>query len=198
MNDPDREQCRCNAQFTNSTCAEYFVSTNEEVDDNTPSIGTPYKCPRTPHAMLTIDGSPATPEILTKFKKLVPRAPRSSYRPIPIIHSLSPLRFSEETATSSLTEFLALADASSRKTPMLWLGPTAGGHNNAKNQKSTSQIWEYDAKMAKAAAGMDIEVLKMYNMTAQANSFGGNSFGEKVAITQAMMVVNWLSRLESS
>lgn len=44
----------------------------------------------------------------------------------------------------------------------------------------------------------DVEVLGMWNMTVQASSWDGMRFGESVAIVQAMMVVNWLSRLESS
>jgi hypothetical protein len=52
--------------------------------------------------------------------------------------------------------------------------------------------------MANVARENSIEVLKMWNMTVQAESWDGLRYGEKVAITQAMMVVNWLSRLESS
>ena len=43
-----------------------------------------------------------------------------------------------------------------------------------------------------------VDVLGMWNLTVQANSWDGMRFGESVVITQAMMVLNWLSRLESS
>lgn len=81
---------------------------------------------------------------------------------------------------------------------MLWIGPTAAGHIEIKNRKGNQEIWDFDAEMAAVAQKNDVEVLKMWNMTVQANGFDGLRFGEKVAITQAMMVVNWLSRLESS
>ncbi len=148
--------------------------------------------------MLHIEGSPVSPEVVTKFKSLVPQAPRSKYKPIPIIHSLAPTHFTQEAANQSLLEILALADESQRKTPMLWIGPTAPGPIGAKDRKGVQEVWAYDREMAKAATQNDIEVLKLYNMTVQANTCSGGSFGERVAITQAMMVINWLSRLESS
>lgn len=52
--------------------------------------------------------------------------------------------------------------------------------------------------MAKVARENDIEVLGMWNMTVQASSWDGLHFDERVALTQAMMVINWLARLESS
>ena len=81
---------------------------------------------------------------------------------------------------------------------MLWIGPTAAGHVDIKDRKGNQEIWDFDRNMAKIANENDIEVLKMWNLTVQASSYDGLHFGEKVAITQAMMVVNWLSRLESS
>jgi hypothetical protein len=198
MDQKTREQCRCNSQFTNPACAEYFVTSREEVIDNTPSIGAHYFCKHTPHAMLRIDGSPPSAEIVTKFKALVPDGPRSKYQPISIIHSLSPALVSQDKANQSLVEFLKLADESQRKTPMLWIGPAAPGHVDNQDRKGVAEIWAYDNDMAHVAMSNDIEVLRMYNMTAQANTYDGVTFGERVAITQAMMIVNWLSRLESS
>lgn len=148
--------------------------------------------------MLHIEGAPASAEAVSKFKALVPQGPRSKYKPIPIIHSVAPTHFTQAAANQSLLEFLALADDSQRKTPMLWIGPTAPGPSDAKDRKGVQEVWAYDREMAKAAAQHDIEILKLYNMTAQANTYNGGSFGERVAITQAMMVINWLSRLESS
>ena len=198
MDQPTRDQCRCNSQFTSANCAKYYVTASEDVIDNTPSIGTPYYCKRTPHAMLRLEGSPAAAETVSKFKTLVPQAPRSKYKPIPTIHSVAPTHFTQQAANQSLLEALALADESQRKTPMLWIGPTAPGPTDAKDRKGVQEAWAYDREMAKAAAQNDIEVLNLYNMTAQANTYDGGSFGERVAITQAMMVINWLSRLESS
>lgn len=198
MDQGHKDQCRCNSQFTNPSCHKHFVTTSDEVIDNTPNTGSPYFCRRTPHAQLRVESCPAPPEIITKFKRLVPEAPRSKYKPIPIIFSVSPNHFSQDLANQSLTEFLSLADESQRKTPMLWIGPTAATSVESKDRISMPEIWKFDRFMAKAAADNDIEVIKMYNMTAQASTIDGLSFGEGVAIVQAMMVVNWLSRLHSS
>jgi hypothetical protein len=81
---------------------------------------------------------------------------------------------------------------------MLWIGPTAAGHVEIKGRKGNQEIWDFDRKMARVAAENDVDVLGMWNMTVQAGSWDGMRFGERVAIVQAMMVVNWLSRLESS
>lgn len=192
------DACRCDSQFTTPSCANYYITSSEQVKLNTPSIGSPYSCSRFPHGILRIDSSPAAPNIHEQFKKLVPTADRSNYHPIPIIHSLSPATVPASLASQSLTEFLKLADASKRKTPMLWIGPTAAGHISTKDRKGNQEIWDFDNEVASVAGKNDIEVLKMWNFTAQASSFDGMAFGEKVSIVQAMMVVNWLGRLESS
>lgn len=193
------DSCRCEAQFDTPACAEYFVTSSEQVNENTPSIGSSYTCNRFPHSIIHVDGSPSTAETQERFKKLVPRVSRSNYHPVPVIHSLSPGSVgSVDEAPKSLLEFLSLADASKRKTPMLWVGPTAAGHIEIKGRKGNQEIWDFDRAMAETAMKNDIEVLNMWNLTVQATSFDGIGFGEKVAITQAMMVVNWLSRLESS
>lgn len=192
------DSCRCDLQFSTPVCSQHYVTSSDEVNSNTPSIGSAYACSRFPHAILKIDGTSASKDVADRIAELAPRVPRSNYHPVPIIHSLSPASASLSAASESLLHFLALADASKRKTPMLWIGPTAAGHTEIKGRKGNQEIWDFDAGMAKTADKNDIEVLKMWNLTVQASSFDGLHFGEKVAITQAMMVVNWLSRLESS
>ncbi|KAK4941969.1 hypothetical protein LTR10_018150 [Elasticomyces elasticus] len=194
------QQCRCDNQFIVQSCAGHYVTTSEDVvrDANTAGRNSPYACSRTPHAFLQIDNSPASNDVLQKFKALVPQVPQSNYKPVPVVHSLSPSTLSAEAAALSMLEFLALADASKRKTPMLWIGPTAAGHIDIKDRRGNQEIWDFDKRLAHIAAEHDIEVLKMWNLTVQATSWDGLRFSEKVAITQAMMVINWLSRLESS
>lgn len=128
----------------------------------------------------------------------MPKAPGSRYHPIPIILSLSPSTTSASEARTSLLKFLELADSSGRKTPILWLGPTAAGHLEIKGRKSNQEIWDFDRAMAEVAQEHDIERLGMWNLTVQASSVDGMRFGVKVAVVQAMMVVNWLARLEGS
>jgi hypothetical protein len=190
--------CTCNAQFADPNCHEWLAHSNKEVfshgaEKNTKS----YHCQRTAHAFLGIHESPAPAEIVSSFNKWVPRAPPSNYKPIPIIHSLTS-DASVEHATSSLDEFLNMADVTKRKTPMLWIGPTAAGHIEIKGRKGNQEIWEFASKMARIADEKDVETLGLWNLTVQADSYDGKGFGEGVSIVAAMMVVNWLSRLESS
>ncbi|KAI1613441.1 hypothetical protein EDD36DRAFT_465565 [Exophiala viscosa] len=194
------QQCRCDNQFIVQACTGHFVTTSEDVvrNTNTAEHSSPYACSRTPHAFLQMDKAPASNDVLQKFRTLVPQVPQSNYKPVPVIHSLSPTTLSAEAAGRSILEFLALADASKRKTPMLWIGPTAAGHIDIKDRKGNQEIWDFDKQLAHVAAQNDIEVLKMWNVTVQASSWDGLRFSEKVALTQAMMVINWLSRLESS
>lgn len=42
------------------------------------------------------------------------------------------------------------------------------------------------------------DVLSLYNLTVQASSENGEMFGLRVTLVEAMMVINWLSKLEAS
>ena len=194
----EASQCQCENQFTQESCFKHFALSSEEVIHH---VGgkhqNSYACQRMPHAFLSVNQSPAPDGVIASFKTLVPTAPPSSYKPIPVIHSLT-LPNDISIASNSLTEFLNLADSSGRKTPMLWIGSPAAGHIEVKGRKGNQDVWNFDREMSKIAAEKDVETLRMWNMTVQAVSWDGLRFGEKVAITQAMMVMNWLARLESS
>jgi len=131
---------------------------------NSPAHESRFFCQRTPHLLLPIDSFPTPANVVNKFKQMVPQVPRSNYRPVPIILALSPNTVSQDTASKSLLEFLRLADETKRKTPFLWIGPSAAVHIEIKNRKGNQEIWEYDKNMAKLASENDIEVLKMWNM----------------------------------
>ncbi|EXJ57809.1 uncharacterized protein A1O5_12367 [Cladophialophora psammophila CBS 110553] len=192
-------QCRCDNQFTSQPCSEHFITFSGDLTNLLSGrVDQPYFCSRTPHSFLEISTSPAPISVIGKFKQLAPRVKRSNYRPVAIIHSLSPNTVSPETAAASLEEFLALADSSHRKTPMLWVGPSASGHTQIRGRNGNQEIWDFDRHLAVVAEDNDVDVLRLWNMTVQANSWDGMQFGEKVAITQAMMVLNWLGRLPSS
>lgn len=189
--------CRCDNQYVKQSCRSRFLLDSKKASRED-HIGATYFCNRAPHVLLKLQPGKPEPLTIEKFRDLVPRAPRSSYRPIPIIHSLSPATVSTNDAAVSLLKFMDLADDSGRKTPMLWIGPTAAGHIELKDRKGNQEIWDFDRKMATTANENDIDVLGMWNLTVQATSWDGMRFGSKVAVTQAMMVINWLSRLESS
>ncbi|OAL39099.1 hypothetical protein AYO20_01417 [Fonsecaea nubica] len=200
--DMDKErlrQCSCDNQFTSQACSEHFItSSNDLTSHHLGRADQPYLCSRTAHSFLETSTSPAPSFVIEKFKQLVPRVARSNYHPIAIVHGLSPNIATPETAIASLEEFLALADASHRKTPMLWIGPTASGHTEIRGRKGNQEIWDFDRRLALVAEDNDVEVLRMWNMTVQTTSWDGMRFGEKIAVTQAMMVLNWLGRLPSS
>ena len=192
-------QCSCDNQFTSRTCSEHFLASSDEMARAPQEkVSSPYFCNRTPHAFLPVTSAPAPQSIVDKFNLLVPRTKRSNYHRTPVIHSLSPGTASVETAISSLEEILGLADASHRKTPLLFIGPTAAGHVEIRGRKGNQEIWAFDRHLRQVAEDNDAEVLGMWNLTVQAASWDGVRFAEKVAVTQAMMVVNWLARLPSS
>lgn len=101
-----------------------------------------------------------------------------------------------------MDEWLKLAETvsetSSRKVPFLWLGPVAAGHLKPPGQilsQGNNALWHYTVEMAKEARSKGMETLGMYNLTLQAGSWDGSSYGEKVAMVQAMMVRFPLSSL---
>jgi len=197
MDRATQDDCRCSNQFIKEDCRQHSLLDSEKAGQ-ADRFGSPYLCNRVRHAFLSTDSAQPSSSIVEKFKRLVSRAPRSMYRPIPIVHSLGPSSISANDVAMSLARFIELADDSGRNTPMLWIGPTAAGHVELKGRKGNQEIWEFDRKMAATALKNDVDVLGMWNMTVQATSWDGMRFDEKVAITQAMMVMNWLGRLESS
>ena len=121
-----------------------------------------------------------------------------------------------------MDEWLALADASRRNMPFLWVGPNAAGHLKPPGQilsQGNNALWHYTVEQLKEAKARDLDALGMYNLTLQAASWDGSSYGQKVALVQAMMVslstslqsriwslltssgdqvINWLSRVDST
>ena len=66
-----------------------------------------------------------------------------------------------------------------------------GGHAT----KDTSE--KTQAENAKMAMEKHWEVLGLYNLTLQASVVDGEGFGMGVAFVEAMIVVNWLSKVSS-
>ncbi|KAF7509382.1 hypothetical protein GJ744_008105 [Endocarpon pusillum] len=205
--------CRCDNQFIKDTCSKHALTSNDQVPlGNNNNNNSPYLCSRTPHAFLPISGSPFNPSTVKTLRALIPRAPPSNYHPIPIISSLTPPSTGKNNApstalaTQTLSSLLGFADATARKTPILWLNPPATGHldisgskqRTVNNNNNNNDLWIFSEEMQRVAGEKDVEVLGLWNMTVQASSWDGRRFGTSVALVQAMMVVNWLSRLESS
>jgi hypothetical protein len=189
MADEELKTCKCENQFVKESCAKYLVNASEQVSINARNVKQPsaaYLCQRIPHGFLKIGFTPIATDIISAFNKLVPKAPPSVYKPIPIIYSLTSPH-STSAATKNLDDLILYADATKRKTPMLWVGPPASAHLEGKEGAAQQDVWRFSIEMAQAAKDRDVESLGLWNMTVQANSNGRNC-GEGVAITQAMMV----------
>jgi hypothetical protein len=105
------------------------------------------------------------------------------------------------TTTQALDEWTALITAAERNIPMLFLGPRAFGVSRTTGippVEGNVAVWQYQEQMAGIAKKKHLDVLSLYNLTAQATSLDGKHFGERVALVEAMMVINWLSKLETS
>ena len=140
---------------------------------------------------IPIDRSPAPEDLHNKFtSNLVQNI--GSYKPLPVIHSLSlSTSLSWSTATASMDEWVTLADISQRNVPFLWVGPNAAGHLKPPGQilsQGNNALWHYTIEMAKEARNRELDSLGMYNLTLQAGSWDGSYYGQKVVLIQAMMV----------
>lgn len=144
-----------------------------------------------PHFFLPVTSSPAPATVRKPLENLLSTHP-TSYKPVPIIHSLSPsASVSWAAAADSMDEWFGIADASGRNTPVLWVGPQAAGYLLPPDRimrQGNNALWHYTMQTGKEAEKRGIEVLGMYNMTLQASSWDGASYGERVALVQAMMV----------
>ena len=200
LSQTELESCTCDNQFTRDTCSAKTLTSSSQLLPTDPNQ---YISNRIPTAYLPINpGDELGPPTLKSLRSLIPHTPPSNYHPIPLITSLAlfPSSPSSSTplATRSLTSLLSFTDSTLRKTPMLWLGPTAPGHLDTRREVGGPEVWRYADEMGRVARGKGVEVLGMWNLTVQADSWDGRRFGLRVALTQAMMVVNWLGMLESS
>ena len=126
------------------------------------------------------------------------------WQPTPLIFSFSrgsSFDFDVETTRKALEEWYGLAIGAERNVPMLYLGPPAFGHNKAPGatpQDGNSAVWKFQEVVSGIARANHFDVLSLYNLTVQATTPDGERFGEKVALVEAMMVINWLSKLDTS
>ena len=101
-----------------------------------------------------------------------------------------------------MDELISITDAHlTRPYPILFLGPVAAGHLKPPGQimsQGNNALWHFGVEMAKEARVRDIDVLGLYNATLQAGSWDGSGYGESVNVVVAMMVINWLARVEST
>lgn len=221
MSPEQRETCRCDSQLTSKSCWPQRITSSDQVpaQDDAALTRSPYVCSTckhtapychkpsytdannhaylaTPHAYLSISGTPTSKSAHEKFHRLITQG-AGHKKALPIIHSLSLANsYSLSTAQTSMDEWQALAKSTGHNAPFLWIGPTAPGHQKKPaGNDDLPAVWQYAIDTAEAAHDRGMDVLGMYNATLQADSFDGTHYGEKVALMQAMMVSAPLARL---
>ncbi len=152
------------------------------------------------HAYVRVESVPASTGSQTLFKELTYSKP-NSWQPSPLIFSFSHgSSFDTATTTRALEEWHTLATGAERNIPMLFLGSPAFGHNKAPGRlpkEGNAGVWQFQEQMTEVAKNYHFDVLSLYNLTVQASTPDGEHFGEMVALVEAMMVINWLSKLET-
>lgn len=213
-----RDSCRCNSQFTSKSCWPLRITASDQVPPQSDSTTGPHACltgkksysiPHwrvygkdtdrftttvlaIPHAFLPITGSPITKNAHEKFHRLLAQGTATGRKNLfPVIQGLShSTSYSRSAAQASMDEWLAMAKTSGRNAPFLWVGPTAPGHQKKPvGNDDLPAVWQYAIDTTQVAQSKDIDVLGMYNATLQADSWDGTYYGEKVALMQAMMVI---------
>ncbi|OWP01081.1 hypothetical protein B2J93_4813 [Marssonina coronariae] len=203
MGNEDQAKCKCDNQFLDTDCVKFAVQSTEDVMKNGGGgrKGSPYLCERIPHAYLPVETVPASPAAQNSFKDLT-YGKSNPWQPSPLIFSFSHASsLDSASSTKALDEWYTLASGSERNIPMLFLSPPAFGLNKAPGtlpKGGNLALWNYHALMAPAAKEKHFDVLSLFNLTLQASSVDGEKFGAKVALVEAMMVINWLSKLETS
>jgi hypothetical protein len=124
------------------------------------------------------------------------------WQPTPLIFSFGHASsFDIEITKRAMEEWYALAIGAERNIPMLFLGPPAFGINQSPStapKEGNRAIWQYQEQVTGIAEENHFDVLGLYNLTMQASTPDGSHFGERVALVEAMMVINWLSKLDPS
>ncbi|PQE29655.1 hypothetical protein CJF30_00009247 [Rutstroemia sp. NJR-2017a BBW] len=199
MTDAERIVCRCDAQYVDDGCLRYTVKNSDEVVKNEASDpkGSGYFCQKTPHAYIPIPHIPAPPLALSTFQSLTYQKP-DPWRPSPMIISLSQgLNLDIQQTRAAIEEWMRVAAGAERNIPVLIMGSEARGKGE--------EEWRYMDEIRGMAKERNAEVLGLWNLTVQAGGMGeGNREREKersgarVKLVEAMMVVNWLAKLETS
>lgn len=202
---------RVEIRNTRQDCQKPAVSTSitKSIRSKTADSTGKKLCNRIPHTYIPLSTTPAPTSALTVFKDLTYSHPRP-WQPSPLIFSFNS-NLDRALATKSLDEWKALATGAERNIPMLFLGPHA--------TTAVPGSKEHEQEMAVVAKERNWDVLGLWNLSVQATQttmLGGErvrddieerdmeservetKFGEDMAMVEAMMIVNWLSKLETS
>ncbi|CZS99445.1 uncharacterized protein RAG0_07766 [Rhynchosporium agropyri] len=203
MSDEEKAKCRCHSQFLNTECQSFAIESINDVKKNEGSDrkGSPYFCDNVPHAYIPVNSVPSSPSSQRSFKDLI-YGKLNPWQPSPMIFSFGHASdFNTDTTVQAMDEWVNLATGAERNIPMLFLGPPAIGLKKVAGSASGSgnfAVWNYYKEMMPIAKEKRVAVLGLYNLTLQSSSADGEKFDEKVALVEAMMIINWLSKLETS
>ncbi|KAH7351067.1 hypothetical protein BKA65DRAFT_395770 [Rhexocercosporidium sp. MPI-PUGE-AT-0058] len=203
MSDEDKAKCRCHNQFLYSECQRFAIKSSDDVKKNEgrDRKGSPYFCDYVPHVYIPVTSVPSSPASQTSFQDLTYGKP-NPWQPSPMIFSSGhSSAFDTGTATLAIEEWSALATGAERNIPILFVSPPAFGINKTPGSAPNTgnlAVWNFHEEMAPVASEKHFDVLSLYNLTVQASSVDGERFGEEVALVEAMMIINWLSKLETS
>jgi hypothetical protein len=94
-------------------------------------------------------------------------------------------------------EWRALTSEAKRNVPILVVGPKAmedsGWPEGPSGEEAQVKAWM--EQMSAVKTEMHFDLVGIYNLTLETN---GRKLEERLAIVEAMMVVNWLARLQTS
>ncbi|KAH9212497.1 hypothetical protein DL95DRAFT_426527 [Leptodontidium sp. 2 PMI_412] len=207
MSDEDKAKCRCHNQFLDIECQRFAVKSSDDVkkNDSGDRKGSPYFCDSekkdVPHEFISVNSVPTSPASQANYEDLT-YGKSNPWQPSPMIFSFGHgSAFDTGIATRAIDEWSTLATGAERNIPMLFISPPAFGINKAPSSAPRTgnlAAWNFHTEMAPVAKEKHFDVLSLYNLTLQASSVDGERFGEEVALVQAMMIINWLSKLETS
>lgn len=126
----------------------------------------------------------------TEFARLMVGRP-NPWQPSPVIVSSAGNLDKAKTATI-LQNLQSLIDQAQRNIPVLVLGPIRDDH------RSTFDIQDFGRDLMILLDRYHYEYLGLWNMTLQSNMDISYAETERMAVVQAMMIVNWLSKLPTS
>ncbi|KAK9464335.1 hypothetical protein V1512DRAFT_268565 [Lipomyces arxii] len=213
LNEQLRQRCRCESQYTNSQCGgggagigdHFIVDSTEILDakDDANKIGAPYSCNRVFHGLVTVNSEPVAAGTLEDIDDILTTYHKTA-KPVPVILQQGLAHgFNWDKTTKVMDSILRQVERrepNPNHRPFLWLGPTAAGHlkpPGAIIEQGNNALHHYTVELSKRARDRGFDVLNMFNLTIQADSYDGTMYGQEVSLVQAMMVINWLSRVES-
>ncbi|KAK9448564.1 uncharacterized protein V1518DRAFT_417564 [Limtongia smithiae] len=213
LNDQLRRRCRCEFQYTNAQCSgggtgvvDHMIVDSTEIlgaKEDATKTGAPYACNRIFHGLLDVSAEPVPSSTLEELDELFVTYHKTA-KPVPIIFQQGLSHgFNWDKTTKVMDVILEQAnkhEPNPNHRPILWIGASSAGHlkpPGAIIEQGNNALYHFNVEMTKRAHDRGFDVLNLYNLTLQADSYDGTRYGQDVSLVSAMMVINWLSRIET-